>query len=158
MLYAADHTFFRGAQDPALHAGPTGAPPAPAAPNQLASFFSGVHNPAPSPNQAGPLGVAAAPADLIATEYCGFTGFTNVDKVACDGSFSTIAQIQTPNGGGCQELYMTIAPSLSAGAQPFAFAPRDYFITSGPNIYQLRLPLSPVLFASIPDGGCSNPG
>ena len=50
MLYAADHTFFRGAQDPALHAGPTGAPPAPAAPNQLASFFRGVNNPAPSPS------------------------------------------------------------------------------------------------------------
>src|SRR5436190_5751518 len=113
------------------------------------SFFSAVHNPDPSPNQAGPLGVAAAPADLIATEYCGFGNpdptFINVDKIACDGSFATIAQIATPNGGGCQELYMTIAPALAAGAVPFAFAPRDYFITAGPNIYQLRLLLSPVL-------------
>ena len=136
MLYAADHNFFRGVPDRTLHAGLTGAPPAPA-PNQpasLASFFSGVHNPDPSPNQAGPIGVAAAPADLIATEYCGFTGFTNVDKVACDGSFSTIAQIVTPNGGGCQELYMSIASSVAAGAVPVPFAARDYFITAGPNI------------------------
>src|SRR5438094_8000067 len=104
MLYAADHQLFRGAQDPALHAGPTGAPPAPAAPNQLASFFSGVHNPAPSPNQAGPLGVAAAPADLIATEYCAFgnpdSAFTNLDKLACAASFATIAQLATRRGGG----------------------------------------------------------
>src|SRR5712691_8256372 len=49
------------------------------------SFFSGVHNPDPPPNQAGPLGVAAAPVDLIATEYCSFTGFTNVDKIDCFG-------------------------------------------------------------------------
>src|SRR5215831_4703300 len=87
MLYAANHDLFRGVQ-----AGPASAPAQPAANH---SFFSGVHNPAPSPNQAGPIGVAAAPADLIATEYCAFGNpnptFTNVDKVACDGSFSTIA-------------------------------------------------------------------
>src|SRR4029077_8295091 len=131
------------------------APPAPAVPNQpasLASFFSGVHNPDPSPNQAGPIGVAAAPADLIATEYCSFTGFTNVDKVACDGSFSTIAQIPTPGGGGCEELYIAIAPNQSANA---GFTPRDYFVTSGPNIWQIRLPNPPTLFAVIPDSGCS---
>ncbi len=92
------------------------------------SFFSAVHNPDPSPNQAGPLGVAAAPVDLIATEYCSFTGFTNVDKIDGFGGFAAIAQIQTPNGGGCQELYMTIASSVAAGALPFPFAPRDYFI------------------------------
>src|ERR1700746_3006536 len=84
MLYAANHQLFRGVQDPTLHAGPTGAPPAPA-PNQpasWASFFSGVHNPDPSPNQAGPIGVAAAPADLIATEYFCFNGFHKVDQGA----------------------------------------------------------------------------
>src|SRR5438067_851390 len=162
MLYAANHQLFGGVQDPTFHARPTGAPPAPAAPNQLASFFSNVHNPDPSPHQAGPLGVAAAPADLIATEYCAFGNpdptFTNVDKIACDGSFATIAQIATPGGGGCAELYMTIAPALAMGAVPFPFAPRDYFITAGPNIYQLRQPLSPVLFAHIPDGARPNPG
>src|SRR5437762_13761241 len=122
MLSAADHPFSRVAQDPALHAGPTGAPPAPAAPNQLASFFSGVHNPAPSPNQAGPLRVAAAPADLIATEYCAFGNpdptFTNVDKIAYDGSFATIAQIETHDLGGCAESYLNIAPALAMGARP----------------------------------------
>jgi cell division septation protein DedD len=96
--------------------------------------------------------VAAAPADLIATEYCSFTGFTNIDKVACDGSFSTIAQIPTPNGGGCEELYLAIAPSQAANA---GFSPRDYFITAGPNIWQLRPPNPPTLFAVIPDSGCS---
>src|ERR1700756_2490927 len=134
MLYAANHQLFGGVEDPGLHARPTGAPPAPAVPNQTASFFSGVHNPDPSPNQAGPIGVAAAPADLIATEYCGFTGFTNVDKVDCFGGFATIAMIPTPGGGGCEELYMAIAPTQAANA---GFTPRDYFITAGPNIWQL---------------------
>ena len=50
---------------------------------------------------------------------------------------------------------MAIAPSQAANA---GFSPRDYFITSGPNIYQLRLPNPPTLFATIPDGGCFNPG
>jgi hypothetical protein len=50
---------------------------------------------------------------------------------------------------------MTIAPSQSANA---GFAPRDYFITDGPNIYQLRLPNPPTLFVTIPDSGCSFPG
>src|SRR5205823_14454547 len=114
------------------------------------------------PNRPRRLRGAAAPADLIATEYCPFGNphppSTNVDKIGCDGSFATIAQIAAPGGGGCAELYMTIAPALAMGATPFPFAPRDYFITAGPNIYQLRQPLSPVLFAQIPDGCCSNPG
>ena len=116
------------------------------------SFFSNVHNPDPPPNQAGPIGVAAAPADLIASQYCDFTGFTIIDKVDCAGGFAPIALIPTPGGGGCEELYMTIAPNQSANA---GFTPRDYFITDGAKIYQLRLPNSPTLFAIIPDAGCS---
>ncbi len=96
--------------------------------------------------------MAAAPADLIATEYCSFTGFTNIDKVDCFGGFAPIAQIPTPGGGGCQELYLTIAPTQAANA---GFTPRDYFVTSGPNIWQIRLPNPPTLFAVIPDAGCS---
>jgi hypothetical protein len=46
----------------------------------------------------------------------------------------------------------------SASATPAPFTPRDLFITSGPKIYQLRPPNPPTLFATIPDGGCSNPG
>src|SRR5439155_4372844 len=80
--------------------------PTPTAANH--QFFSGVHNPAPSPDQAGPIGVAAAPADLIASEYCSFPGgSTRIDKISCQGDFTTIALIPTPNGGGCEELYMT---------------------------------------------------
>ena len=151
VLYAANQTFFNNnAQAASPYAGPVAG--GSAAPFATHVFFSGVHNPDPSPNQAGPIGVAAAPADLIATEYCGFTGMTNVDKVDCTGGFATIAMIPTPNGGGCEELYMTIAPSQSANA---GFTPRDYFITAGPNIYQLRLPNPPTLFAVIPDSGCS---
>src|ERR1051325_7257749 len=97
------------------------------------TFFSNVHNPDPPPNQAGPIGVAAAPADLIATEYCSFTGMTNVGTGDCAGGFATIGTVMTPGGGGCQELYMTIAPTQSANV---GFSPRDYFITSGPNIYR----------------------
>src|ERR1051326_3710322 len=95
-----------------------------------ANFFSPVRDPYPNLG-AGPIGVAAAPADLIASEYCTATSFTNIDKIDCFGGFAPIAQIQTPNGGGCQELYMAIAPTESANA---GFSPRDYFITSGPNI------------------------
>jgi hypothetical protein len=47
---------------------------------------------------------------------------------------------------------MTIAPSQAANA---GFTPRDYFVTSGPNIWQIRLPNPPTLFAVIPDAGCS---
>jgi hypothetical protein len=103
--------------------------------------------------------VAAGPADLIASEYCGSnTLLTNIDTVTCQGGFSVMAQIQTPNGGGCYELYLAIAPLASASATPAPFTPRDIFITSGPKIYQLRPPNPPTLFTTIPDGGCSNPG
>jgi hypothetical protein len=118
-------------------------------------FFSPIQDPT---FHVGPIGVAAAPADLIATDYCSGTGFTNIDKIDCMGNFSPIAQVLTPNGGGCFELYVAIAPSVSASATPAPFTPRDYFITSGPNIYQLRPPSPPTLFATIPDGGCVNPG
>src|ERR1051325_256782 len=151
VLYAANNSFFNGPRDTASHDMPVGGG-APVPDTGTHFFFSAVHNPDPSPNQAGPLGVAAAPADLIATEYCSFTGFTNVDKVDCFGGFATIGTVLTPGGGGCQELYMTIAPNQSANA---GFSPRDYFITAGPKLYQLRLPNPPTLFATIPDAGCS---
>ena len=91
MLYAANQSFFKGTPG-----GPTKAPRRLVAPDATHFFFSGVHNPDPSPNQAGPIGVAAAPADLIASEYCSFTGFTNVDKVDCGGGFAPIATNSRP--------------------------------------------------------------
>src|ERR1043166_4462992 len=69
VLYAANPSFFGGAQNPTSDTKSAGGGAAPAATHV---FFSNVHNPAPSPNQAGPLGVAAAQADLIATEYWAF--------------------------------------------------------------------------------------
>ena len=65
------------------------------------SFFSPVQDPTYG---AGPVGVSAAPADLIATEYCTNTTLTNIDKVTCQGGFSVLAQIPNPFGGGCAEL------------------------------------------------------
>src|SRR5512142_2190163 len=113
-------------------------------------FFSPVQDPI---FHAGPIGIAAAPTDLIASEYCGNNALlTNIDRVDCTGGFGPIAQIPTPNGGGCFELYLAIAPLVSASATPAPFTPRDVFITSGPNIYQLRPPNPPTLFATIPDG------
>src|SRR5438094_8395786 len=78
VLYAANQSFFGGAQNPTSDTKSAGGGAAPAATHV---FFSNVHNPEPPPNQAGPIGLAAAPADLIATDYCGFTGFTRIDKV-----------------------------------------------------------------------------
>src|ERR1041385_7004915 len=85
VLYAANHSFFSGAQNPTSGAGPIGV--GGAAPAATHVFFSNVHDPYPNLG-AGPIGVAAAPADLIATEYCTGTGFTNVDKIDCFGGRS----------------------------------------------------------------------
>src|ERR1051326_9571740 len=64
VLYAANNSFFNGPRDTASHDMPVGGG-APVPDTGTHFFFSAVHNPDPSPNQAGPLGVAAAPADLI---------------------------------------------------------------------------------------------
>src|SRR6201984_1191412 len=82
MLYAVNQDFFKGVQG-----GPTKAPPSPPAPAATHFFFSNVHDPYPGLG-AGPIGVAAAPADLIATEYCTNSNpaLTNVDKIDCFGN------------------------------------------------------------------------
>jgi hypothetical protein len=82
-----------------------------------------------------PTGVAAAPDLLLVSEFCS----DNIDKVACDGTFSLFATL--PGFGSCREKYITIAPSQSVnsgnppGSAPFS--PRDVFVTEGPNVYKI---------------------
>src|SRR4029077_9182223 len=87
----------------------------------------------PSPFTVGgmppfPTAMAAAPDLLLVSEYCS----ENIDKLACDGTFSVFATI--PGFGSCQEKYLAIAPSQSAAR---GFTPRDVFVTEGPNIYKI---------------------
>ena len=56
-----------------------------------------------------PIGVAAAPSQLIVSEYCS----QNLDKIDCLGNVSVLATIPGPIGP-CLERYITIAPSQSA--------------------------------------------
>src|SRR5438552_19039719 len=88
------------------------------------SFFSPVQDPTYG---AGPVGVSAAPADLIATEYCTNTTLKNVDKITCQGGFAVLAQIPTTGGGGCAELYKTFASTVDDGSIPVPFAPSDFY-------------------------------
>src|SRR5262249_22563563 len=87
--------------------------------------------------ETGPIGVAAAPTDLITPTHRTATNvpLMNVNSIGCDGSVTLLTQI--PSIPGCYERYVAIAPLVSANA---GFTPRDFFITSGPTIYQLRPP------------------
>ena len=110
------------------------------------------------PQGAGPLGVAASQTDLYTSDYCTATGvpFRNIKKIDCDGVATVVTAI--PTVPGCQEMYMAIAPSVSAIR---GFTPRDVFITNGILIYRFTPPTPPNpltaadIFATIPDGGCS---
>jgi len=99
---------------------------------------------AASPTQFGsvpePIGVAAAPSQLIVSEYCS----QNLDKIDCLGNVSVLATIPGPIGP-CLERYITIAPSQSALA---GFTPRDVFVTQGTAVYKV-LGASGTLFATI---------
>ena len=96
-------------------------------------------NPQPFAVVPAPIGVAASTTDVFATEYCS----QNIDTIDCLGNVLKLATIP---GSGCSEKYMTIAPAQSANA---GFTPRDIFIATGPNIYQLRPPNSPALFVTL---------
>src|SRR5438477_10036396 len=88
-----------------------------------------------------PIGVAASKTDVIATEYCSL----RIDKINCFGNVSKLGTL--PQGTGCGEKYITIAPGQAAMA---GFTPRDIFIASGPNIYRLRPPnQTATLFATL---------
>ena len=71
----------------------------------------------------GPIGVAAAPTDLLVTEYCSQT----LDSIDCSGKPSLLGAI--PAGVlECSERELVIAPSQSAHA---GFTPRDVFVMQG---------------------------
>src|SRR5438477_5658948 len=98
-------------------------------------------NPQPFAVVPAPIGVAASKTDVIATEYCSL----RIDKFDCLGNASKLGTL--PQGTGCGEKYMTIAPGQAAMA---GFTPRDIFIASGPNIYRLRPPnQTATLFATL---------
>ncbi|PYJ53031.1 MAG: hypothetical protein DME82_15030 [Verrucomicrobia bacterium] len=73
--------------------------------------------------------MAAAPSQLIVSEYCS----QNLDTIDCLGNVSLLATIPGPVGP-CGEKYMTIAPSQSALA---GFTPRDVFVTQGTAVYKV---------------------
>src|SRR5437762_8650358 len=98
----------------------------------------------------GVIGVAAAPADLLVTEY----STQNLDTIDCNGKTALLATIPGPAGANL-ERYLVIAPSQSANA---GFTPRDIFVTQGNDIYKLRAPGSPTLFTTIQGCGDDHTG
>jgi hypothetical protein len=56
----------------------------------------------------GVTGVAAGPADLLASEYCG----GNIDSIGCAGNISVLATIPGI-GADCEELYLAMVPLTS---------------------------------------------
>src|ERR1700751_1245915 len=91
-------------------------------------LYAGIHffSPDLDPQGAsGPIGEAASQTDLYATDYCTATGVAlrNINSIACDGSPTFLTAV--PTTPGCEEMYMAIAPSVSANA---GFTPRDVFI------------------------------
>ena len=88
----------------------------------------------------GPLGVAAAPADMFISDYCNqpdLPARTNIRRVNCDGSTSVYATIPSDFPNNCYEKYLAIAPLSSASATPAPFTPRDLFVTDGNNIWKV---------------------
>src|SRR4051812_33117829 len=112
-----------------------------ASPASFGPVFDGQNN--------GPVGVAAAPADLLMTEYCS----QNLDSIDCSGKPSLLGAI--PAGIlQCSERELVIAPSLSAYA---GFTPRDVFVMQGAEIFKFSGGVF-TNFASIPGAPDDEPG
>ena len=90
----------------------------------------------------GPVGVAAVPTEVFATQWCN----QNFDVIDCNGNVSVLGIIPGPVGP-CIEKYLAIAPIQSAAA---GFTPRDMFVTQGAEIYKFSGGIF-TLFASV---GC----
>src|SRR2546430_6318377 len=103
----------------------------------------------------GPLGVAAAPADMFISDYCNQPDLPArliIRKVNCDGTTSEYAAIPSDFQNNCYEKYMAMAPLSSASATPFPFTPRDLFVTDGNKIWKVTAG-NATLFTTV--AGCS---
>ncbi len=129
-------------------------------------LYAGLHFFSPDldpQGQTGPIGEAASQTDLYASDYCTATGVPvrNINSISCQGTPSPLTAVLTTPG--CEEMYMAIAPLVSANA---GFTPRDVFVTNGIFIYRFTPPNPPNpliplpepagnIFATIPDSGCN---
>jgi len=81
-----------------------------------------------------PIGVAAAPGQLIVSEYC--TG--DLDSITDTGVVSHFASIHGYPVGTCIEMYLAISPGLGG------FAPNDIYVTQGNLVWKIPPSGSPV--------------
>ena len=100
----------------------------------------------------GPIGVAASPTDLFATQYCS----GDLKTIDCLGNVTVLTTIPGIPFGQCAERYMSVAPFESVNA---GFTPRDVFISQGSNIFQFRPPVGPLTpFTMLPACGLEHTG
>src|SRR6266516_4827318 len=100
-------------------------------------------NPSVFASVTGPIGVAAAPGQLVVSEYC--TG--NLDQISDLGAVSFFAAIPGYPVPTCLEMYLAISPGLGT------WAPNDIYATQGNLVWKIAPSGSPVtLFATIPSG------
>jgi hypothetical protein len=103
---------------------------------------------------AGPIGVAASPTDLFATQFCD----PELLSIDCVGIPTPLVTIPGYPAGQCLERYMAVAPSTS-GPPNNTFAPRDIFITQGTQIFKFTPPLGPLVpFTTLPACGDDHTG
>src|SRR5437867_3208267 len=101
---------------------------------------------------AGPIGVAAQPDGLFATQFCD----PELLSINCVGIPTPITTIPGFPSGQCLERYMSVAPLVSANA---GFTPRDIFITQGNEIFKFTPPVGPLVpFTSLPSCGNDHTG
>ena len=100
--------------------------------------------PLPFASVIGPIGVAAAPGQLLVTGYCGDP--RQVQSISSSAIVSLFATLP-PRGGGCFEDYIAISPGLGQWAGKANYV----YVTQGPDIVEID-PLGNVLgvFATIP--------
>ncbi len=98
-----------------------------------------------------PIGLGATPTDLFMTHFCN----QDLSTVDCNGNVIFVATIPGIPPPTCLERYVAIAPLVSMNA---GFAPRDIFVTQGNEIWQVRPPNAPVLYATLPNCGNDHTG
>ena len=86
-------------------------------------------NPIPFATLQGPVGVAAIPAEVFATQHAA----TKISMRSTAMGMSRCWRRSRVPVGPCVEKYLAVAPIQSAAA---GFTPRDVFITQGADIYK----------------------